>query len=355
MMTHSLSWFAKENPEQIQNIYNIINYKSVQHLLLFHNKTVTSCEILIFLNNNVNSEYYKYIERKISETFPTINFYTNNIYAFIILKYIYDNNINKIIFDLPIKKYINNYNNYNNNLLNIYDIILSIKDINFFIPNIVTDVYISEKIDESYNDIFNYTTNLFIRNPNLYYYYVSVKSKIETNTETNTETNMTNFPKLFYIKFSDICPLNGSNVKSINNNKSKLIINKYEKGITFGTFDLFHFGHDNILKRCRNFCEYLCLGLSSDELNMQKGKTSVYEYEKRKNIIETGDEKYVDMIFKEESLEYKNNYVTEMGADILMMGDDWIGKFDWVLCDVLYMERTPNISTTMLKEQINNE
>ena len=166
---------------------------------------------------------------------------------------------------------------------------------------------------------------------------------------------MTNFPKLFYIKFSDICPLNGSNVKSINNNKSKLIINKYEKGITFGTFDLFHFGHDNILKRCRNFCEYLCLGLSSDELNMQKGKTSVYEYEKRKNIIETGDEKYVDMIFKEESLEYKNNYVTEMGADILMMGDDWIGKFDWVLCDVLYMERTPNISTTMLKEQINNE
>lgn len=340
-MTNTLSWFARENPEQIQNIYNIINYKSLQDFFLFHNKTVTSCEILFFLNNNVssiNSDYYNHIERKISNTFPNVNFYTNNIYSFIILKYIYDNNINKIIFNLSIKKYINNFNN---NLLNVYDIVLNIKDIKFFIPNIVTDVYISEKIDETYNAILNYTTNLFVRNTNLYDYYVTVKSYME------------NFPKLFYIKFAGICPLNGNNVKSFNNNMSKLIINKYEKGITFGTFDLFHFGHDNILKRCRTFCEYLCLGLSSDELNMQKGKITVYEYEKRKNIIETEDEKYVDLIFKEESLEYKNNYVTEMGADILMMGDDWIGKFDWVSCDVLYMERTPNISTTMLKEQMN--
>lgn len=348
-MMHSLSWFAKENPEQIQNIYNIINYKSEQYFLLFHNKTVTSREILFFFNNNINtinSDYYNQIEIKISTTFPNVNFHTNNIYAFIILKYIYDNNINKIIFDVSIKKYIDNSNS-NSNLLNVYDIILYLKDIIFFIPNIVTDVYISEKIDETCSDILKYTTNLFLRNQNLYSYYINMKSSIDTTR--------VNFPKLFYIKFADICPLNGSNVKSVNNNMSKLIIYKYEKGVTFGTFDLFHFGHDNILKRCRFFCEYLCLGLSSDELNIQKGKISVYDYEKRKNIIESGGEKYVDAIFEEESLEYKNKYVTDVGADILMMGDDWIGKFDWVSCDVLYMERTPNISTTMLKELTNNQ
>jgi glycerol-3-phosphate cytidylyltransferase len=100
------------------------------------------------------------------------------------------------------------------------------------------------------------------------------------------------------------------------------------------------------------FCEYLCLGLSSDELNLIKGKISVDNYEKRKKIIEDAGEKYVDFVFKEESLEQKNDYVTQMDAEILMMGDDWVGKFDWVSCDVLYMERTPNISTTMLKEQI---
>jgi glycerol-3-phosphate cytidylyltransferase len=87
--------------------------------------------------------------------------------------------------------------------------------------------------------------------------------------------------------------------------------------------------------------------LSSDELNERKGKNSVDNYEKRKEVIEythLGDE-----IFKEESLEQKNDYVNQTGAEILMMGDDWIGAFDWVSCDVLYMERTPNISTTLLK------
>jgi glycerol-3-phosphate cytidylyltransferase len=87
--------------------------------------------------------------------------------------------------------------------------------------------------------------------------------------------------------------------------------------------------------------------LSSDELNERKGKISVDNYEKRKNVIECahlGDE-----IFKEESLELKNDYVIKTGSEILMMGDDWLGEFDWVSCDVLYMERTPNISTTLLK------
>jgi glycerol-3-phosphate cytidylyltransferase len=87
--------------------------------------------------------------------------------------------------------------------------------------------------------------------------------------------------------------------------------------------------------------------LSSDELNERKGKNSVDNYEKRKEVIECAN--LGDEIFKEESLEQKNDYVIQTGAEILMMGDDWIGAFDWVSCDVLYMERTPNISTTLLK------
>ena len=87
--------------------------------------------------------------------------------------------------------------------------------------------------------------------------------------------------------------------------------------------------------------------MSSDELNERKGKISVDNYEKRKKVIECAD--LGDEIFKEESLELKNDYVLQTGAEILMMGDDWIGEFDWVSCDVLYMERTPNISTTLLK------
>lgn len=328
-MDTSLSWFVSENPEQIQKIYNIINHKSVNDFHLFHTNTMFSSEILSFLNNSINSDLYKYIERLLTDEFPNVEFYVNNIVTLILLDYIYKNNVGKIIVDIAtdISQVIE------------YDIISNFKDIHFFYPELVTEIYTSEKIDEKYKDvIFNYTTNLFCRTSELYSYYVNMKSSCLSQSKYK------NFPKLFYIKFSNTPDNLASN--------SKLLIHKYKKGITFGTFDLFHFGHDNILKRCRNFCDYLCIGLSSDELNVIKGKNSVDDYEKRKTVIE---EAYMgDKIFKEDSLEMKNDYVVQTGAEILMMGDDWVGKFDWVSCDVLYMERTPNISTTMLKEQIKN-
>ena len=335
-MDNSLSWFASENPEQIQKIYSIINHKSVNDFYLFHNTITTSSEILYFLNNNnINSNSYKNFEVNLINKFPHINFSTNNIVTFMLLYYISQNNISKIIVDIPA----------NPTFTVEYSIIIFFKDIRFFYPNLITELYISEKIDENYDDTFNYTTNIFCRNIELYKYYVNMKSS-SSSSSLSLSSSMQNkykyFPKLFYIKFS--------NTNNDVNSNSKLLINKYKRGITFGTFDLFHFGHDNILKRCMLFCEYLCLGLSSDELNMIKGKISVDNYEKRKTIIE--EAQFGDEIFKEESLEQKNDYVIQMDAKILMMGDDWLGKFDWVSCDVLYMERTPNISTTMLKEQI---
>jgi len=331
-MDNSLSWFASENPEQIQKMYNIINHKSVNDFYLFHNTIATSSEILSFLiDNNINSIFYKNFEVNLVNEFPHINFSTNNIVAFMLLYYISQNNVSKIIVDIPT----------NTPFIVEYGIIIFFKDIRFFYPNLITELYISEKIDESYDDAFNYTTNIFCRNTELYEYYVNMKSS-SSSSSSSSSMQYKYFPKLFYIKFS--------NTDEDVNSNSKLIINKYKRGITFGTFDLFHFGHDNILKRCMQFCEHLCIGLSSDELNVKKGKDSVDDYEKRKEVIEKAQ--LGDEIFKEESLEQKNDYVTQMDAEILMMGDDWVGKFDWVSCDVLYMERTPNISTTMLKEQI---
>jgi glycerol-3-phosphate cytidylyltransferase len=328
-MDNSLSWFVSENPEQIQKIYSIINHKSLNDFYLFHNTISTSSEILSFLiDNNINSNFYKNFEVNLTNEFPHINFSTNNIVAFMLLYYISQNNVSKIIVNIPT----------NTPFIVEYGIIIFFKDIRFFYPNLITELYISEKIDENYDDAFNYTTNIFCRNIETYEYYVNIKS-------SSSSMQYKYFPKLFYIKFS--------NTHGDINGNSKLIISNYKRGITFGTFDLFHFGHDNILKRCMQFCEHLCIGLSSDELNVKKGKTSVDNYEKRKNVIE--EVKLGDEIFKEESLEYKNDYVLQKGAEILIMGDDWVGRFDWVSCDVLYMERTPNISTTMLKEQIRNK
>ena len=336
-MDNSLSWFASENPEQIQKIYNIINHKSVNDFYLFHSNITTSSELLSFLNNNnINSNFYKNFEVNLVNEFPHINFSTNNIVAFMLLYYISQNNISKIIVDITT----------NTAPIIEYDIISNFKDIRFFYPNLITELYISEKIDEKYkDDTFNYTTNIFCRNIELYEYYVNMKSSSSPSSSPSTQNKYKYFPKLFYIKFSNT----SDNVAS----NSKLLTHKYKRGITFGTFDLFHFGHDNILKRCMQFCEYLCIGLSSDELNVKKGKDSVDDYEKRKEVIEKAQ--FGDEIFKEDSLEYKDDYVLQKGAEILMMGDDWVGKFDWVSCDVLYMERTPNISTTMLKEQIKNK
>ncbi len=126
-----------------------------------------------------------------------------------------------------------------------------------------------------------------------------------------------------------------------------------KKIITFGTYDLFHIGHLNILKRAKELGDYLIVGISSDELNIKKGKKSVIPLEERIEIIKAI--KYVDEIFIEDSLELKDDYIKKYNADLLVMGDDWKDKFNWVSCPVIYLDRTPNISTTQIKEYIHNK
>jgi glycerol-3-phosphate cytidylyltransferase len=123
--------------------------------------------------------------------------------------------------------------------------------------------------------------------------------------------------------------------------------------ITFGTFDLFHIGHLNILERAKNQGDYLIVGVSSDQLNFsKKQKYPICSEENRLRIISAL--RFVDEVFVEDSLELKGEYIEKYEADILVMGDDWVGKFDEYkrVCEVVYLDRTPSISTTKLIEII---
>ena len=123
--------------------------------------------------------------------------------------------------------------------------------------------------------------------------------------------------------------------------------------ITFGTFDLFHIGHLNILERASRHGDRLVVGVSSDELNLRKKNfRPLFPLRDRMRIVEALS--FVQEVFVEESLELKPDYVRRYGAGVLVMGHDWSGKFDFLrdLCDVVYLPRTQDISTSLLKERI---
>lgn len=125
--------------------------------------------------------------------------------------------------------------------------------------------------------------------------------------------------------------------------------------LTYGTFDLLHIGHINILKKSKEFGDYLIVAVSTDEFNSIKGKQSQYSYEDRKQIIESI--RYVDEVISERTWEQKKDDVEKYGIDVLVMGDDWEGKFDDLkeFCEVVYLPRTEGISTTMTKEEIKRD
>lgn len=125
-----------------------------------------------------------------------------------------------------------------------------------------------------------------------------------------------------------------------------------KKVLTYGTFDLLHRGHINILKRARDLGDYLVVGLSSDEFNEIKGKKAYHNFEDRKYILEAI--KYVDEVISEDHWEQKISDVKNHNIDIFVMGDDWEGKFDNLkdYCDVVYLPRTKNISTTKIKDEL---
>ena len=125
--------------------------------------------------------------------------------------------------------------------------------------------------------------------------------------------------------------------------------------ITFGTFDVFHVGHVNILTRAHDLGDHLTVGISTDELNFsKKGRYPVYRQEHRAQIVQSLD--CVDEVFYEESLEQKRDYLVEHRADLLVMGEDWRGRFDEFsdVVEVVYLPRTADISTTDIIHEIKN-
>ncbi len=124
--------------------------------------------------------------------------------------------------------------------------------------------------------------------------------------------------------------------------------------LTYGTYDLLHYGHIRLLKRAKALGDYLIVALSTDEFNAVKGKKAYHNYETRKEMLESI--RYVDLVIPEKNWEQKINDVQEYKVDVVVMGSDWAGNPNFEAlkkyCDVIYLDRTENISTTKIKEEL---
>ena len=124
--------------------------------------------------------------------------------------------------------------------------------------------------------------------------------------------------------------------------------------ITYGTFDLLHYGHINLLRRAKQYGDYLIVALSTDDFNWnQKRKKCYFSFDKRKALLEAI--RYVDLVIPGESWDQKVTDVREYHIDTFVMGDDWKGEFDFLKdegVDVVYLPRTPEVSTTQIKRDL---
>lgn len=124
--------------------------------------------------------------------------------------------------------------------------------------------------------------------------------------------------------------------------------------ITYGTFDLLHYGHISLLRRARALGDYLVVGLSTDEFNERgKGKRCYFPYGQRREMLEAI--RYVDLVIPEGSWDQKRSDVREYRIDVFAIGDDWAGRFDFLEeegCEVIYLPRTPEVSTTRIKDEL---
>ena len=125
--------------------------------------------------------------------------------------------------------------------------------------------------------------------------------------------------------------------------------------ITYGTFDLLHYGHINLLKRAKEMGDYLIVALSTDEFNAEKGKKSYFSYAERKKLLEAI--RYVDLVIPEKCWKQKVSDVVDYKVDTFVIGNDWDGKFDFLKdsCEVVYLPRTKEISTTKIKNDLLNK
>ena len=159
------------------------------------------------------------------------------------------------------------------------------------------------------------------------------------------QTNHTR-KELLFLMFKEINLRNHSSLH-------KLFYSLMKRVITYGTFDLLHYGHINLLRRAKKYGDYLIVALSTDEFNHEKGKKSYFSYQKRKSLLEAI--RYVDLVIPEHNWTQKINDMHEYHINTFIMGDDWKGKFDFLKqegVDVIYLPRTPEISTSKIKKDL---
>ncbi len=128
-----------------------------------------------------------------------------------------------------------------------------------------------------------------------------------------------------------------------------------KKVITYGTFDLLHYGHINLLRKAKSLGDYLIVGLSTDEFNNKdKNKECYFDYENRKSLLDAV--RYVDLVIPEKNWEQKISDIQKYNVDLFVIGDDWEGKFDYLKdfgVEVVYLPRTKEISTSKIKDDLN--
>jgi len=267
-------------------------------------------EVFNKIKNLIINNMKKRFENHKYETNLTLNSKTN-------LELISKNNYDKHITFLEYIK------NKNVKVLYLMDenYLIYCPDIKLYFPNIIINFYMTKEILNKHLILLNYIDNIFCSTQNLI-------------------DSFNNYNLLFdYYKQLNI------NSQIYKPNIELISV------ITFGTFDLFHHGHFNILKNSSNFGT-LIVGVSTDELNIKKGKISINNLQKRKtDVLNT---KFTEIVFDEKDLSLKNSYVMKYNCNLLIMGDDWKDKFDFCDCACIYLPRTPNISTTLLKSQENN-
>lgn len=311
-----------------------LEYVKPQNYLIFDNLK------LPFFNNVED-----YVKLEYNDVFNSVRIYLNHTQTGIIVI----NNNWKIVYD-EIYKIINEAKD------NTKKIILIKNDYKPLNKLVIKE---NETIFKDEFDLLKYINlndigTIFIENNlnflnycfTIKYYYPDINIKLYLYSVLDNSL-------IFELNYVDTVCCANEKIYNILNDEEIFYLNKpiikLTTVITFGTYDLFHIGHLNLFLNCKKYGTTLFVGVSSDELNIKKGKISFNNINKR--LEDCKNNENVDITFIEESLELKDNYILKYNADMLIMGDDWENKFDWVSCMSKYLPRTPDISTTILKRQ----
>ena len=183
------------------------------------------------------------------------------------------------------------------------------------------------------------------RNYRSFYQYISTSDHYRDNNVSNYKNRI--IPELARVVQNKFLLYEFTNIIGEFNFEFK----QFNTIITYGTFDLFHIGHLNLLNKAKSMCNTLIVGVSTDEFNALKGKQCVIPYEQRALIV--SNVRAVDKVIPETSWEQKTHDISQYHADCFVIGDDWLGKFDYLksVCTVIYLPRTDGISSTQLRNR----